>query len=313
MSAVGAIYSPIQAVASVERISTRPGDTVVHHRSTTSGTLARQWNVDDFMESDCELLFMLDDDMIYPADCLERLRNHNVPMVSGLYIRRDVSSLLPAAWYEPREPSEFPMVPLTDFPDDAVIPVGAVGHGFCLIHREVFNTLRGRYTPDMLRAPMPAWTGQPNLHVGPDVRFFQLARQVGYKVLLDTGCRAEHFTVGTLTVEDYQRGPWRHNHKWFGKTALARMLRRAQMGQDGVTKEDLAMYAEQTLRDLKNLEGRKAEILKRIEAEAERYESELQQIQNSIHAKQGALIACREMAQAVSGKARIIADGRADA
>ena len=207
LAAVGNFLSPIRAVASIERIKRREGDSDVQHLSWTSGTLARQIHVERFLETKHDSIFMLDEDMEYPSDCLERLRSHGEPLVSGLYLRRDPAQLLPAAWKEPSRIDDFPMLPLLDFPLDALIPAGAIGHGYCLVHREVVLAVQQQAAggPVMLRAPMPEWTGDPALHVGPDVRFFLFARRAGYRLWVDTGCRAKHYTLVSLDVDHYLR------------------------------------------------------------------------------------------------------------
>jgi len=306
LAAVGAHNAPTHGVASIERIQRRAGDSEVVYRSWTSGTLSRGYHADEFLGSEYDAIFMLDCDMRYPADCLERLRDRDLPITTGLYLRRDVGEMLPAAWEEPLNVEEFPLIPLLDFPQDDLIPVGAVGHGFLLVKRKAMEDIAEAVSPGplMLRAPMPEWTGQGDLHVGPDVRMCLWARRLGYRIWMDTGCRAEHYITGSLRVEDYEQNPSRGDNQWKGRTALARILRRGQMGKN-ISKKDLLLYAEQKQRDLNKLLAEKEALVKAAQEYTVDFEAKMSQIEASIHAHNGALITLKALVDAESGKSDI--------
>ena len=271
----------------------------------TSGTLSRLFNGERFLKSEHSHLFMLDADMIYPADCLERLRAHDLPVVSGLYVRRDPSEPLPCAWYEPREVEDFPHVPLLEFPDDGLIPVGAVGHGFLLMTREVVEDLVKALEPEPLfvRAPMPEWTGKGDLPVGPDVRMGLWIRRLGYRIWLDTGCRAAHCATVPLTVEYYQSGPWRFHNKWREHAALARILRRRAMaGEKSIGLEEIELLSTQAQQDLNNLKKQRQAIDQQAMKVARELQAKQGQIDAEIHARQGALTAYEQLFRAARGE-----------
>lgn len=301
LAAVGAINSPQHSVASIERIRRGPDD-VVAYKSWTSGTLARQYHFDEFLRSDKAEIFMLDTDMEYRADCLERLRSHGLPVVSGLYMRRDAGAPLPAAWAEPSDVDEFPPAPLTDFPPNGLLPVAGVGHGFLYLQRRVVEDMVAfwRGQPLMLRAPMPEWTGCPDLHVGPDLRMGYAIRKLGYRVWLDTAVRADHWAYIKMTVEDYERGPWKHDHNWNYKTGLARIVRRRD-----VKKQDLVLLAEHYQKGLQKLEQERLNLYNQAQKADQELTGQLKQVDKSIDFHQGALHVLRDIAKAVTGEIKL--------
>jgi len=275
LACVGAVSNPTLAVASIERIWRRPGDSLPIYKSWTTGTVARQLQVDAFLESEHDHIFMLDADMEYPANCLERLREHKLPVVSGLYMRRSAAEIMPAAWEEPPTVDEFPIVPMLDYAKDALIPTAAVGHGFVLARRDVVEAIRDFYAPwpMMVRTPMPEWTGRPEFLVGPDVRFFYAARKSGYRVWLDTGCRAEHYVVVPVAPEHYEQTRGNITTPWKSQVALLRINRRWTMaGEQKVTKEDLELL----LREVNEQHGKQREKRKALQTEAMAYAQEKQ-------------------------------------
>lgn len=305
LAAVGHINSPQHSVASIERIRRRPGDSMPLYKSWTSGTLARQYHFDEFLGSDKAEIFLLDTDMEYQADCLERLRSRGLPVASGLYMRRDAGEPLPAAWVEPLDVDEFPPEPLTDFPHDALIPVAAAGHGFLYLQRRVVEDLVSFFAgqPLMLRAPMPDWTGNPELHVGPDLRMGYALRKLGYRIWLDTGCRAEHWAYIKLRVEDYEAGPWRRDHIWHQKTAIARIARRRQM-----KKEDLLLLGEDYRKSRDKLLVEKQNLNKEAEEAYARMSARLQQIEKSLDWHEGILHVLEQIYKAEKGE--VVLTGR---
>ncbi len=80
-------------------------------------------------------MLLLDSDMVFAPDTLERLRAHGQPYVSGYYMRRRFQPIAPV-WFEPGP--TFPLKPWTREPErDRLHLLGASGWGCVLIHREV--------------------------------------------------------------------------------------------------------------------------------------------------------------------------------
>lgn len=126
---------------SIERIRLRQGDTGPHYIRATKGYEARQQHLNKFIESGQDFILMLDQDMYFEPDTLEKLRSHKLPYVSGLYMRRNWEQLAPV-WYRKFD-GKWPMLPwIGNIPKDTLHEIGASGWGCILIHKDVIMDTR---------------------------------------------------------------------------------------------------------------------------------------------------------------------------
>jgi hypothetical protein len=126
---------------SVQNMRLRNGDDGPNFGRGTKGYEARQQHLDNFLESKCDFILFLDGDQVFPADCLERLRGHKLPYVSGLYMRRDYQPIAPI-WFKPFS-GRFPYEPWLDPIERGKLHhIGASGWGCVLVHREVILAVR---------------------------------------------------------------------------------------------------------------------------------------------------------------------------
>lgn len=135
---------------------------------------------DQFLDEDREWLFMVDNDMVFnPEDvwALFEVADENGPGIyAGPYLLEDAN--MACGVWEPE--MEFHYHPLVKLPEDPR-PIGVVGAGFTLIHREVFTSIGGGgYT-----ALGPS--------VGEDVSFSWRAREAGYTPWLVPAANPGHF------------------------------------------------------------------------------------------------------------------------
>lgn len=131
-------YSP--AWQSILRIRRRPGDDLPHFIHATKGYEARQNHINAFLASAHDELLLLDHDMVFEPDTLERLRAHDLPYVSGYYMRRQYKNVGPV-WFEPGD--EFPVMPFLREPaTDRLHELGGSGWGCIYIRREVILATR---------------------------------------------------------------------------------------------------------------------------------------------------------------------------
>lgn len=126
---------------SIMKIAMRQGDTGPHFIRATKGYEARQEHLNNFIESGHDFILMLDSDMHFQKNTLERLRSHKLPYISGLYMRRNWKKLAPV-WYRPFD-GQWPMEPWVGKIDlDELHPIGASGWGCLLMHRDVIMDTR---------------------------------------------------------------------------------------------------------------------------------------------------------------------------
>ena len=131
-----------EAWRSIMDISRQPGDATPRFIIGTKGYELRQMHINKFIESNHDFLLMLDHDMIFARDTLERLRGHGLPYISGLYMRRQYQPMAPI-WFEDNPRGLWPMKPFTDIPEKGRLhKIGASGWGCVLIHREVVLSVR---------------------------------------------------------------------------------------------------------------------------------------------------------------------------
>jgi len=133
---------------SIEAIERRNYDSRIIPCRATKGYEARQQHLNNFIQSKHDFILLLDHDMIFPPDTLERLRSYRLPFVSGYYLRRRYQPIAPV-WFEYPKVNRLPYKPMVYDPEcTAVDPatgqtlprlhkLGASGWGCILVHREV--------------------------------------------------------------------------------------------------------------------------------------------------------------------------------
>jgi len=126
---------------SIQKLLLRPGDSGPHFSRATKGYEARQTHLNNFIESTHDFIFFGDHDQVFPADTIEKLRNHQLPYVSGLYLRRSYQPIAPI-WFRPFT-GEFPFEPwVGKIERGRLHEIGASGWGCVLIHRDVVMAVR---------------------------------------------------------------------------------------------------------------------------------------------------------------------------
>lgn len=128
---------------SIEAILRRKSDTAPQYIRATKGYEARQTHINNWYHGTKHpFILLLDHDMIFQPDTLERLRNHKLPFISGFYMRRTIRPVVPV-WFEQGKPGEMPMKPmLAGLEKNRLYRIGASGWGCILMHRDVITGVR---------------------------------------------------------------------------------------------------------------------------------------------------------------------------
>ena len=141
---IGVVGSEIGISAcqeTIEKIVKRQDDSGPYYARATKGYDARQKHLNNFIEQGQAFILLLDSDMYFSPDTLERLRSHKLPYVSGLYMRRKWENLGPV-WYR-KFPGKWPMEPwVGKIEEDKLHELGASGWGCMLVHRDVILETR---------------------------------------------------------------------------------------------------------------------------------------------------------------------------
>lgn len=196
--------------------------------------VARNMVCDKVIELKAKGVFFLDSDVIPPRDALVRLVDHGLPIVSGLYYKKqagregDIKGIyVPAMWAKssnPDAPGKFAAV--ADFPKGRLVDAEVIGMGACWISRRVLEEwIRCESCGDLMgwkdqsgerlyscarckTDPNRVWwfyfskdrTPAPGEGMSEDFHFCQEARRLGYKIIVDTSILCGH--IGHFIVEE---------------------------------------------------------------------------------------------------------------
>lgn len=180
------------------KISLRSGPRVAEARSQI---------VDEFLSNpvigDAEWLLMLDSDMTFDGDLLDRLMEvadpKERPIVGGLCFAGGYGRVFPTLYRLLDEGGD--IEPFTEYPRDAVCKVDATGAACMLVHRKVFTVMHKKFEhlPNGAENPYPWFaegvTNKRGAPYGEDIVFCLKARGLGIPVHVHTGVRLGHMKL----------------------------------------------------------------------------------------------------------------------
>jgi GT2 family glycosyltransferase len=171
---------------------------------------ARCQIVDAFARTKCDWLWMVDDDMGFEPDTLDRLMDaadpETRPMVGALcFIGGEGSRVRPTLYNFTT--AEGDMEHVMDYPRDTLVKIGSTGAACVLIHRSVFAAMKARFgvLPDGRANPYP-WFQEGAFNstggaYGEDTAFFLKASALGIPLHVHTGIRCSHMKKYAVTEE----------------------------------------------------------------------------------------------------------------
>ncbi len=165
-------------------------------RTTALLVRARTDIVTDFLalESKPEWLFMVDTDMTFDPDVVDRFiaaaHPTQRPIVGGLafsYMQGDAHKFWPTLFEYVPGSDRFRR--LTEYPANALVPVGATGAACLFVHRTVFEAMRDKYGT---ARPWFAETLTDDDVLSEDITFCLRAQACGFPVHVHTGIKFGH-------------------------------------------------------------------------------------------------------------------------
>lgn len=170
--------------------------------------------VDTFARSGCDWLWLIDSDMAFEEDALERLlkvaySHDNARIVGGLcFGGRHDRPMFPTVYELVNLDDGTPMTKIVyDYPRDAIVKVGATGAAFLLIHKSVFVEMKKAFGTLANGQPNPyPWfveAGNNGHAFGEDIAFCFKAQALGIPVYVDTGCKIRHVKTWELCEATY--------------------------------------------------------------------------------------------------------------
>lgn len=161
-----------------------------------------------FLESGCDRLIVVDLDQEWQPRDLAFLLSHDVPLVAGMYCKKQMAMEFVLQALEPGGN------PFSDKPEEIasnpLVEVAMVSRGFIGIHRSVFDSVHNTtpaihdtQTGEVIR---DYWAPMPNGH-SEDFAFCKRYREAGGKVFCDQRIRIHHwgpqkFPVGEMELRD---------------------------------------------------------------------------------------------------------------
>jgi len=181
----------------------------IQRYSSANISNARNGIVRQFLdETEAEWLWMVDTDMTFEPDTVERMVAEadpvRAPIVGGLCFGVDEGELF-ATLYDmvqdsPEEPPH--MVRYNTWPKDAMFQVTATGAACMLVHRSVAEAIREKYPEPYQWFQEMNFGGQP---MGEDITFCLRAGLAGFPIFVHTGIHIGHAKTSILTSDMYDK------------------------------------------------------------------------------------------------------------
>jgi GT2 family glycosyltransferase len=172
-------------------------DAVLTYESGPNISTARNLIADDFLKRPAPWLLMVDTDMVWAPDALDRLIDAadpvERPLLGALCLSPAAGETKPTMYEITQKPTgELAFAHRETWPEDTCVRVSATGTGFLLIHRTVLETVR-EYSND-IAAPWfrESAVGAPLSLMGEDMTFCLRAGAAGIPVHVHTGVQVGH-------------------------------------------------------------------------------------------------------------------------
>ena len=156
---------------------------------------ARETLATEALKAGCEYLFMVDDDMLCPADLFYKLQANGKDICAALAFTRNPDHK--PVIYETKEGfdetsrTRFGFTKFVEnYPKDALVECDAVGFGAVLIRTEVFR-----------KVPQPWFFGMAQ--TGEDITLCVKAKKAGFNVFMDTRIKLGHLSDPIVVTEEY--------------------------------------------------------------------------------------------------------------
>ena len=168
--------------------------------------------VDAFAKTRCDWLWMVDSDMVWEADALDRLLNlahdEEARIVGGLcFGGRADADMFPTIYEFVEEDGLLGTKVVYDYPRNQPMRVAATGAAFLLIHKSVFVEMKKAFgrLPNGRENPYPWFVEASNggRPFGEDISFCVKARALGIDIWVDSSIRVGHIKTRSLTESAY--------------------------------------------------------------------------------------------------------------
>lgn len=163
--------------------------------------VAREEMAKTALVSNCDFLFMLDDDMICDDDLFEKLYASQKDIIAPLAFTRNfphkpVIYNCIEGWDTVSQTEHFTNYAVMNYPKNSLKEVDAVGFGAVLIKVDCFRKMA------------QPWFMNP-YKTGEDINFCYEAKKYGFKTWVDTRVKLGHIGHPLIVTEDYVQTQWK--------------------------------------------------------------------------------------------------------
>lgn len=188
----------------------RPGDSVLSAPVGKPAQIAANQLAKGFLNSQCDSMLFVDDDMEFPHDALHRLRdnkdNWEYDIVMGFCTHKTVPphAVVLRRLEQPGPPMSFTgehYGAMRNIQDNTVMDVDAVGLAFTLVKRHVLEAKINEF--GIMYTPFFEWG---RFNEGEDIVFSRWCREQGFMLAVDTNVKIDHlgeYGFGWKEFNDY--------------------------------------------------------------------------------------------------------------
>lgn len=176
-------------------------------RSSANVTSARNQLVRWFLDTPADWLLMVDTDMVWQPDDVERLLAHahpdSAPVVGGLCFAKELESgrIWPTLFEAEDAGGYAQLFRFHSWPPNTLFRVDGTGAAFLLVHRRVFETVAA----NGFSAAYPWFqeTENPAGRLSEDLTFCLRAGSCGFPIYVHTGVQVGHIKPHVVTADTY--------------------------------------------------------------------------------------------------------------
>lgn len=179
----------------------------------------------DFTMAQAQWLLMLDTDMSFEGDLLDRLTRsaveHKAQVMGGLCFTGNDDRMYPTIYRLTEDEGFTGAEPVENYPKNGVVKVGATGGACLLIHRNLLHRMTRPWPEGFGTSP----SGKPNPYpwfveggvnhmgvpFGEDVAFCMRVNALGLNVMVNTGIKLGHVKTRELNEDSYRA--WKYKQR----------------------------------------------------------------------------------------------------
>lgn len=186
----------------IDQLEIPPGTLIVKPHGQ-SPAMNRNMAIDILLESGCDYILFLDDDVIVPRNLFVQLVKHNKQIVSGLMLARAYPHKPLIFKHSERNTLHEVYYPVVE---TGLVEVVNCGLGCCLIHKSIFEHLEKPYIR-LGEVVKDHWCD--------DTGFFIRVKEAGYQIYCDLDAQVGH-VASVCVTPIYRDGMWMVDYNTFG-------------------------------------------------------------------------------------------------